>query len=277
MILTKGLALKYDFVSIEDIQIIQEKVSEQISTNFLYKFIHTSILNAKLIPSKYNIYYKYIQDIDIYNIYLLPKVNKEQILIPYIFTSLYSTNKLNYNENHLFIAQNYFVVYINGNMQCFNKIEDTSTNNDIKYYVNKHLKINIDTIYEISKNYEQEIKEQYISEYNNIKKLVKLEKQTKKNYIYIVLICVSLVFLFAYIKISQPNKSIKKAHTIKVKKIQKLKLPTIKAIVNKNALIDNIWYKKDDNVSVYLIENITNEYVNFKYLNKTYKGYIDDK
>ena len=43
MILTKGLALKYDFVSIEDIQIIQEKVSEQISTNFLYKFIHTSI------------------------------------------------------------------------------------------------------------------------------------------------------------------------------------------------------------------------------------------
>jgi phosphopantetheine adenylyltransferase len=274
MILTKGLALKYDFVSIEDIQIIQEKVSEQISTNFLYKFITTSIVNSKLISSKYNIYYKYIQDIDIYNIYLLPKINKEQILIPYIFTVLYSTNKLNYNENHLFIAQNYFVVYINGNMQCFNKIEDTSTNNDIKYYVNKHLKINIDTVYEVSKNYEQEIKEQYISEYNNITKLEKLEKQTKKNYIYIVLICVSLAFLFAYIKILQPNKSTKKAYTIKV---QKLKLPTIKAIVNQNALIDNIWYKKDDSVSKYLIENITNEYVNFKYLNKTYKGYIDNK
>lgn len=113
---------------------ISKKVTEQISPKYLPSFLKTLILQKNiLIPKNTKIFYSFIKEANIYEIYLFETTNKNPILEFQLFENHPDFQKLR-DKYFLFITTKFFVVFFN-NQPLFAFENKNYTQEDIVKFI----------------------------------------------------------------------------------------------------------------------------------------------
>jgi hypothetical protein len=264
MILTKGVSPAINIVDISNITIIKQQVTENISNNNLNDFLNTLLDSHNIQKENFEIYYLYSKFSSEYILFIIPKLSKINIPIPYVFSNYYIDNNV-HKDIDLFITDHFFVLYIEGKIEYFKEINNHESSNEICEYVTKYLNIQIDNIYLISKEQLNNMMINYkLDPTNNINILEK-----NRYTIYMLILICSIILLFVYYITFEQTKLDNNTNIIKVNK--NIVLPTIKAIVDNSVLIDGIWLKVGDSYNAYLIKRIDNKYIDITLNKKDYR------
>jgi hypothetical protein len=277
--------ISINLVEIQDIRIIQKKVTEEISEKYINSFISTVLQEYDISKKIYEFSYIFFKQQQLYYIFTVKKTKETNILVPQIFTILYDTKELELQNSNLFVVENFFVLYINGKMQFFKSIDNQSTNADIEEYINKIIHIKIDNIFNISNNQLEDIKEKYINNFNKIKLLEKSNSKKRYKYFFISISILSLFsFYFLYLEknkvktdevltlLSEKSKVltkpiVKKEKKAVIKKIKlEIKVPKLnpKAIVDNSILVNNNWLSVGEDYKGFKISKISLEYIELR-------------
>jgi len=264
-----------NLVDIQDIITIQKSVTEEISNRHLKDFFFNILEEYDIQSDTYELFYVFSNQRKQYNIFLVKnEINKTNILIPYIFTYNYFSKKLLSSGVDLFITKDFFVLYINGNMECFKDNEETSTEEDIKIFLEKYIDMNIDNTYNISEEELELIKSKYT---NNYKKIKQINKINSKNNIKLISF-ISIIILLAIFSINikeEENNNLIIEEPVNKKVLTKLDiqvvLPIIKARVDNCILIENQWLKVGDTYNKFMLLNINDTYVEFNHNDTKYR------
>ena len=263
------------FIDIDNVIIIEKNVTEEIEKKNLKYFIHT-ILNEQnhFFDRKTHIFYSFIPSSLKYIIYLTNnKYSKYNSLLPHIFTVMYFLKKLDKNKIDLFTTKNFFALYLYGDMVYYRKIEENTHQKDIKNYIEKIFNIIFDNEYNYDEHAVNDIKINYMHNYNKISKIASLndKNETKIILIYLLLFLNILVGLgIIYVNQYSNYTSNKKAIKIHAKNDLVVKLPVIRAVLLNSILINNVWYNKNDTYKSFLIQDINSNYVVLKKYNKIF-------
>lgn len=180
-----------------DIQTVTISVTEEIKKQFINEFL-TTILETHNILCDENTYiwYKFINQINVYEIYVIDNESSHFIMESQILSTFYTKNK-DYNKIDLFILKDFFVLYSDGQLYSFKSFKE-SNDEDIKNYVIQTYKIGLDNIYKIDNVEFQKLKVLYESELAN-KNSLNFVRLKKNNTFLIFKIFTSIsiiVFLF---------------------------------------------------------------------------------
>jgi hypothetical protein len=209
------------FIKTDDIKIISNEVTQEINPQYLDDFIKTTLkINNILINDELLIWHTFIKEVNIYKIYIIYCEKNTIDIYPNILRCSY--NNLQSNTIDLFILDNFFAIYKYGNLYYFKSIKNSSSD-DIKNYVIKTYKLNIDTVVKIDKIQFDKLSHTYKSLENNCKKTNKTIfinlKQNKQFsiFIYFIIFCIISFVLTIYFiqndKISTTNKQLKNLKT----------------------------------------------------------------
>ncbi|VAY87611.1 hypothetical protein MNB_ARC-1_504 [hydrothermal vent metagenome] len=152
-----------NIIPISKIKTIRVDVTEEINKYYLDSFIKTSLeSNDIIIKQNTYIHYKFIKQINTYEIYIINSDISDFIIIPDILCLFY-TKDLSVDTVDLFILENCFVVFKNKKWYAFKEIQ-SKNKKDIAYYVTQTYKIPIDNIYQIDKNKLMQLRDLYKKE-----------------------------------------------------------------------------------------------------------------
>jgi len=244
-----------NLIDIDQIISLQQDVSEEINDFNLFKFFKTIILENDINCDKDTvIFYTFIERLKRYNIFVLQDQKQHNIsIIPHIF----STHYINHQTKNidLYVTDRFFALYCSGQLQCFKTLEgsDEVSSIDIENYISSFLDIKIDNIYNIDNSQFQSIKEEYINHYTKIKQLKKPKEQLNINKWLPIVVIVALFMAFIYYDNYYIDNEFKQIET---KKVEKIILPIVTAIIDNSVLIDGRWYDEKQEYNSYIIEDI---------------------
>ncbi|MGB5793191.1 hypothetical protein [Poseidonibacter sp.] len=203
--------------NIKDIRTIIVNVSEKIEDKYLQDFTYNSLNLQKINHDKNDfIFTNYLPYSNNYQIIIINK--KYKYILPQIL-EMYYVNKKNINSFDLFILDDFFVLYKDMKMYYFQKLDYKISDVEIKEYIVKKLKINIENIFEIQK----ETLQQYQIDFNKKAKeelinIKDIKNNSFKIYLLSILLLSSLTFsYFAFFIDNNSKEEILNNHNEKVK------------------------------------------------------------
>lgn len=203
--------------NIKDIRTIIVNVSEKIEDKYLQDFTYNSLNLQKINHDKNDfIFTNYLPYSNNYQIIIINK--KYKYILPQIL-EMYYVNKKNINSFDLFILDDFFVLYKDMKMYYFQKLDYKISDVEIKEYIAKKLKINIENIFEIQK----ETLQQYQIDFNKKAKeelinIKDIKNNSFKIYLLSILLLSSLTFSYFVFFIDNNSKEeILNNHNEKVK------------------------------------------------------------
>lgn len=202
--------------NIKDIRTIIVNVSEKIDDKYLQDFTYNSLNLQKINHDKNDfIFTNYLSYSNNYQIIIINK--KYKYIIPQIL-EMYYINKENINSFDLFILDDFFVLYKDMKMYYFQKLDYKISDVEIKEYIAKKLKINIENIFEIEKEtlqkYKTDFNKKAKDELINIKDI---KNNSFKIYLFFVLCLSCLIFSYFTFFIDNSEEKISNNHNKKVK------------------------------------------------------------
>ncbi len=208
-----------NFVYANEVKSYSIDVSEQIENKNLKKFITTTLKLKNIIINKN----------DFVHINFISKLNQYQVLIysndkKAIFQifELFYLDKKDLISFDLYVCDEFFCIYKNGEFYYFQKLESQIFIDDLLGYINKNFSINIDNFKIIDKTYFQELQTTYL--HKKIK--TKLENFNKRRdfRFYIYLLYIVIVFcssIFFYDDFLQTNKNEPIVNEFDIEKLKK--------------------------------------------------------
>ncbi len=243
-----------NLIDIDQIISLQKDVSEEINDLNLFKFFKTVILENDINFDKDTVvFYTFIERIKRYNIFIVQEQRQHNIsIIPHIFSTKYINNQT--KNIDLYVTDRFFALYCAGQLQCFKTLEgsDEVSSIDIENYISSFIDIKIDNIYNIDNKKFKSIKEDYLNHYTKIKQLKKPKEKLNFNRWLPIIVIVVLLISFTYYY-NHTNNEVKYLET---KKVEKITLPSITAIIDNSILIDGVWYDEKQKYNSYIIEDI---------------------
>ena len=246
------------FIPTSKIQIITITVTEKINKKFLQDFITTALeQNNILIDDNTYIYSNFIEEINIYEIYIINSTKTNFNIYPDIFYHFYENIKALENID-LFIAKDFFTIFKYGKLYCFKSFKN-SLNEDIQNYVIQTYKLSIDNIHIINNNEFNQLQKLYLKNEKYKTDFFKLKKP--KSFLFFTIfsfICLVIFTNFtynSYINISKNKENrlsiLKEKYNrenskkVSYKKITPKLLEVFKHIKLKNLLVDKITYESN--------------------------------
>ncbi len=232
----------YRFVDLDKLKIVEINSTEKIDRKDIQRFIKTNLKNQNIKIEHHNHYfYNYCDRFGLYQVFVLKKELFKNIVIePYIFSVLFNKKDIYLNSNTLIITDRYTVIYTDGKMSRVFLNSLSNSQDDVINYL-KQQKITIDEIKRYKKNKIESFKQKFKT--NKIKNLDRLKE--KSRWLYLV------VVLFIFISFFAIDDDI----GIKIKE-QIVQKPKLKAIVDDEALLDDMWLKTDDVYKGYIVKKI---------------------
>ena len=207
------------------------QTAEKIQPSNLYNFLTTSLqTNDIILDIGDKIFYYYINECNIYEIYIINTSKQYIITQADIFKELYTKNL---SSIDLFITSYYFVVYKNTNLYFFKENKNYAIDDILSFKKYKY-KIKIDNINIINQN-QINIYEKKFKENKNSKYLVFNKNNKSQSIIYFVVYLFVLLSLAIYYNTTQNIQSNKIPSSITYKNNKNILFDIIK-LSNKNKL-----------------------------------------
>ena len=193
-----------NFETINNIQIITTKTSEEIKPQYLQNFILTTLnLNNIKFNEKSKAYYIFNKETSSYQIFIS---ENEKVPLFLIFSLL------NNSKNSLYYSKYFFCVYRKNKLIYLSKLDDEIKIEELKLYIEKKLNLKI----EFSKFYKQDDLDELVLQFGNknIKELENIpfiKKKVKNSFVFYLfylftLLCISLYMYKNYYK-NTPEKN----------------------------------------------------------------------
>ena len=225
---------------------ITAQTTEEISKSNLYNFFTTTIQSNDIeIQIDDKIFYYYIEESKIYEIYIVNVSNKYIHTQASIFQYYYKENST--NSIDLFITNEYFSIYKNSKLYFFKENKNYEIE-DIKSFVKHKYKLQINNIYIINQKQIEKYQNEFINKNKEYISYLK-PKQSKWSLYYIIYLFVLLVGLVTYESYLKPIQQSK--HTVKKE---------IKYTSNKDILYDIIKLCNIYNIQIEKLNYNTNKY-----------------
>jgi hypothetical protein len=194
------MILDDSIISFTNLNLISIEVTNKISSKYLNEFIKTSLKthNISLEPHS-KIFIKFIQEANIYEIYIINTLINNPFIMQQIFKSYYK--KDNTISIDIFITKDFFVVYKNKEFYLSKKNKQY-TKNDIINYLKFTYKLQIDNIYMIDDEELKRLKQAFLNNSYNLEYI----SFNNHGYIYFLLYFLTSVVFSAYIFYYQPLK-----------------------------------------------------------------------
>jgi len=181
-----------NFAQVNEIKALFIDVSEEIESKNLKKFIFTSLKLKNLIIDKNDfLHINFISELKQYQILIFSNRYENGIFQIY---ELFYLDKKGLNSFDLYLAEDYFCLYKNGEFYYYQNIESEILINDLIEYINKNFSLKIDTYKIIDKIYQDELKDNYLK--RKLKnKLTNFN--TKNSYSFGIFLFYILILLFS--------------------------------------------------------------------------------
>ncbi len=197
-----------NFAQANEIKSILIDVSEEIENKNLKKFIFTSLKLKNLIINKSDfIHINFITELNQYQILIFPTHYKNAIFQIY---ELFYLDKNSLESFDLYLSENYFCLYKNGEFYYYQNIESEILINDLIEYINKNFSLKIDNHKIINNAYEEELKNDYLEKKLN-NKLINFNSKNSHGFriflVYILTLILSSCLFFLNNEINSENKN----------------------------------------------------------------------
>jgi len=246
-----------DLISLQNIKNLSVQTSQKISKQNINNFISSYLqVNDIKIKEHDKIFYVYINEANIYEIYILNS-NKNNIQTQ---AHIFKSNKNTYD---LFICLNYFIIYKNSKFYFYKENKNYDIN-DIKNFIHYKYKFSVNNIYNIDKSkyktYEKRFLE--LNKHNKLSFIILKKNYSFYYYCFYLIILASVLFYYININAKESkqkfvNKTIVYKNNYKINNI-------IKTINSYNIHIQELKYQ-----NLYLLTLSSKNKNNiFKFLNK---------
>lgn len=149
-----------NFAQANEIKSLFIDVSEEIENKNLKKFIFTSLKLKNLVIKKNEfVHINFICELKQYQILIFSNNYKNAIFQIY---ELFYLDKKELDIFDLYLAEDYFCLYKNGEFYYYQNIESEILINDLIEYINKNFSLKIDNYKIINNAYQQELKNDYL-------------------------------------------------------------------------------------------------------------------
>ena len=204
-----------NFLKLKNVKTFLTKVSEEIDKQYIKEYLFTQIQSQNLtLDNNSQIHYSYIESIKSYQISIINSKNKNVVLEPFVFVTKYLDK--NDKSTDLFICNDFFALYDNGQLVYFNHINNDfqenalGTNetklsgfekNDIIEYINQTFTLNINNTYDIDEKQLLEYEKEYSLNIEKLPKIKYISKKSNKNsifyliYLFIILTSLAIYFI----------------------------------------------------------------------------------
>jgi hypothetical protein len=208
-----------NFVYSNDIKSFFIDVSEKIETKNLNKFITTSLKLKNITINKNDfVHINFIYELKQYQVLIF---SNEKKAIFQIF-ELFYLDKKELLEFDLYVWEEFFCIYKNGEFYYFQKLETQILIDDLLEYINKFFLINIDNCKIIDKTYFQDLQTNYLQK-NTKTKLENFNKRKDFGF-YIYFFYIGIIFyssIFVYDDFLQTNKNEPITNEYDIEKLKK--------------------------------------------------------
>jgi hypothetical protein len=208
-----------NFVYSNDIKSFFIDVSEKIETKNLNKFITTSLKLKNITINKNDfVHINFISELKQYQVLIF---SNEKKAIFQIF-ELFYLDKKELLEFDLYVWEEFFCIYKNGEFYYFQKLETQILIDDLLEYINKFFLINIDNCKIIDKTYFQDLQTNYLQK-NTKTKLENFNKRKDFGF-YIYFLYIGIIFyssIFVYDDFLQTNKNEPITNEYDIEKLKK--------------------------------------------------------
>ena len=197
-----------NFAQANEIKSLFIDVSEEIENKSLKKFIFTSLKSKNLIVDKNDfVHINFISELNQYQILLFPTYYKNTIFQIY---ELFYLDKKELDIFDLYLSEEYFCLYKNGEFYYYQDIESEILINDLIEYINKNFSLKIDNYKIINNTYQEELKNDYLEKKLN-NKLVNFNSKNSHSFgiflFYILMLILSSSLFFLNNQINSGNKN----------------------------------------------------------------------
>lgn len=197
-----------NFAQANEIKSILIDVSEEIENKNLKKFIFTSLKLKNLIINKSDfVHINFISELNQYQILIFPTHYKNAIFQIY---ELFYLDKNSLESFDLYLSEDYFCLYKNGEFYYYQNIESEILINDLIEYINKNFSLKIDNHKIINNAYEEELKNDYLEKTLN-NKLINFNSKNSYGFgiflVYILTLILSSYLFFLNNQIDSENKN----------------------------------------------------------------------
>lgn len=195
-----------NFAKTNEIKSLFIDVSEEIENKNLKKFIFTSIKLKNLIVDKNDfVHINFISELKQYQILIFPT---HYINATFQIYELFYLDKKKSDSFDLYLAEDYFCLYKNGEFYYYQSIESEILINDLIEYINKNFFLKIDTYKIINNDYQEELKNNYLEKALN-HKLINFNSKNSYSFgiflFYILMLILSSCVLFLNNQVDSEN------------------------------------------------------------------------
>lgn len=205
------------FSPLKQFTFFEIEVSEKIKDKNLKNFFNSSLkINNITLNNTDKIYLKYIKELNLYQIFIL---KNEYKYFDFQVFELFYENKIIEDEIDLYICNDFFCLYKNGQFYYFQNISLKISVEEFIEYLNKKFNIKIENYKQIDESYLNELKKVYLE-----KKLISTFKSInlKKDYsftIYIFYIFITISFFLIILLQDKKVENLSSTNQLKSEKI----------------------------------------------------------
>lgn len=205
------------FSPLKQFTFFEIEVSEKIKDKNLKNFFNSSLkINNITLNNTDKIYLKYIKELNLYQIFIL---KNEYKYFDFQVFELFYENKIIEDEIDLYICNDFFCLYKNGQFYYFQNISLKISVEEFIEYLNKKFNIKIENYKQIDESYLNELKKVYLE-----KKLISTFKSInlKKDYsftIYIFYIFITISFFLIILLQDRKVENFSSTNQLKSEKI----------------------------------------------------------
>lgn len=197
-----------NFAQANEIKSLFIDVSEEIENKNLKKFIFTSLKLKNLLVNKNDfLHINFISELKQYQILIFPT---HYINATFQIYELFYLDKKESDSFDLYLAEDYFCLYKNGEFYYYQNIESEILINDLIEYINKNFSLKIDNHKIINNAYEEELKNDYLEKTLN-NKLINFNSKNSYGFwiflFYILMLILSSSLFFLNNQIDSENKN----------------------------------------------------------------------
>ncbi len=225
--------IDYNFIDTSKIQIVTIKVTEKINPQFVQEFLKTTLKsNNILINNTTFVWHSFIEEIKLYEIYIISHSHHNIDIYPNIFNQFYK-NTNNKNTIDLFIVDNFFAIYKNTKLYCFKNIKNSSKE-DIQDYVTQTYQLNLDNTINYNSDKFNQLQDIYRSSKNNTNKTKFIKLKEDNSFSFFIIFFIISIVIFIFISFNTYSQSINNINNklsnmqIKYKKLQSKKISYVK-------------------------------------------------
>ena len=250
-----------------NIQIVTINVTEKINTKFLNEFIATTLkTNQILCDDNTYIWYKFIEQINLYEIYVVYSLSNNFVIEPQILSKFYDKN-IHQKGVDLFILENFFALYNKGELYCFKGIEKSNIE-DIKNYCVQTYQLPLDNIYKIDDSWFKQLQVAYEKDLSNQANTIFTKLKGGNAFLFFSIfafVSICIFTFFTYNSFSNISNSSNERFLNIQKKYNKLKLQSQNSLAKINytkitpKLIELFKYIKLENLTIAKIAYAKNQ------------------